>query len=325
VAASALRRLNEINSDLVLPLAEKAIGNDDPHVREQGIDAYFARPSPQRAVFIVQLLDDPHPAVRGKVCGQLFRMAQIPEYNAPIREAAMALLTNASWRGQQQSALLLASLDHKPAASAMLALLESPRGEVMVAAAWGLRKLAVADTLPAMLDKAVRQTEVRKSSQWGIELDLQVAHLLEAMGIQKYAPAEPLLRKYIRKDYSMGDYSRGAAIWSLGQLFAGKQDRALSTQLVERLIDPIPPRPLEPPEIMRVRVMSAVTLGRMGAVEQLPLMRQYLGPKVTPVPSSLAIRWAVKELTGESLPQPEPEQVLQSWFLEPLDDNERGD
>ena len=151
---------------------------------------------------------------------------------------------------------------------------------------------------------------------------MQVAHLLEALGGQRYAPAEPLWRQYIRKDYAMGAFSRGAAIWSLGRMYAGKSDEDLAKLLVARLTDPAPP-PLEPPEMMRVRVMSAFALGRMGAVSQLERMRRYMGPKVTPLPSSLAIRWAVKELTGEILPAPEPAQVLQTGsFLEPLDENE---
>jgi hypothetical protein len=324
VAAAALRCLNTIDPDLVLTLAEQAIENNDPQVRAQGADAYVSRPTPQRAVFVARLLDDPHPAVRGKVRDQLFRLTQIPDCNTPIREAALAMLTNASWRGQEQAALLLGALDHKPAAHAMVTLLESPRGEVMVAAAWGLRKLAVADTLPAIFDKAIRQTELRRRAPWGTELDLQVAHLIEALAVQNYAAAEPLWRRYIPKELTMGEKSRGAAIWALGRLYVGKADDTLSKLFVERLTDPAPP-PLEPAEMMRVRVMCAVALGRMGAVSQADRMRRYsyLGTKVTLRPSSLAIRWALRELTGEVLPEPEPARLLQSgWFLEPLDDQE---
>lgn len=75
--------------------------------------------------------------------------------------------------------------------------------------------------------------------------------------------------------------------------------------------------------MMRVRVMSAIALARMGATSQLSRMRHYMGPKVTLLPSSLAIRWAVNRLTAENLPEPEPAKHMQSgWFLEPLDDLE---
>ena len=148
---------------------------------------------------------------------------------------------------------------------------------------------------------------------------MQVGHLLEALGVQKYAPAEPLWRTYIKKDLAMGVYSRGAAIWALGRYHEGNLDGPLSRLLVERLTDEV--RPPEPPEIMRVRVMSGVALGRMGAVAQVARMRKYREGKAKVLPSSLAIRWAIQELTGEDLP--EPENIVQSiWFLEPLEEPE---
>jgi HEAT repeat protein len=325
-AAAALERLNAIDSNLVVPLAEQAMRNDDPHVRKQGVDAYVAHPSPQRAAIVARLLDDPHPAIRSNVREQLYHLAQSPECGASIREAVMAMLTNASWRGQEQAALLLGALDHKPAAPEMVSLLESQRAEVMVAAAWGLRKLAVADTLPSILDKAARQTDARTRGLVGMEVDLQVAHLFEAMGAQKYAPAESLWRKYVPKDLKMGEYSRGAAIWSLGRLYTGRQDEALARLLVQRLTDPAPPPMTELAELMRVRVMSAVALARLRAVSQVERMRLYLGAKAKPIPSSQAIRWAIHELTGENLPEPEPAIIAQpNWFLVPLDDGPLDD
>jgi HEAT repeat protein len=321
VAAAALGCLNQINPDLALALAEPAMKNADPQVRKQGVETYVARPSPQRAVILVRLLDDPHPAVRMHIREQLLRLTQVPECDTPIREAVLTMLTSASWRGQEQAALLLGALDHKAAAGEMVTLLESQRGEVMVAAAWCLRKLAVADTLPAILDKALRQTDEGLGVRSRPEFDQQVAHLLEALGDQKYAPAEPLWRRFVPKNLAMGEYSRGAAIWSLGRFYAGKGDDALSRLLVQRVTDPAPPPMTEPEEYMIVRVTSAVALGRMGAVAHVERMRRYMEPKETQRLSSLAIRWAIKELTGEILPEPEPAKVPQiGWFLEPLVD-----
>jgi HEAT repeat protein len=222
------------------------------------------------------------------------------------------------WRGQEQAQLLLAALDHKPAAPRMVELLESPRGEVMVAAAWGLRKLAVPDTLAAMLDKAGRQTDFRLTAAGVISphLDHQVAHLFETMGIMKYAPAEPLLRRYVPKDFMYGMESRPSAIWALGLLHAGTPDEPLAQQFMERLTDPS----TSPPEQDRVRVASAISLGRMKAVSQVPAIKRYMGPRVHPLASSVAMQWAIRELTGEQLPDAEP--LINSrgnFFLEPLD------
>jgi len=316
-AAAALKRLNAIDHNLVLPLAEKAMQNPDQHVRQQGINAYVALPTPPRVTFVARLLDDPHPEIRANVREDLFRLAAQPELSDPIRTTAMEVLAAESWRGQEQAALLLAALDHKPAAPRLVQLLEAPRGEVMVASAWGLRKLAVPETLPAILDKATRQTQFRLTGGvFSNYLDLQVAHLLETFGVMKYAPAEPLLRQYIPKDFKYGFESRAAAIWSLGLLHEGVPDEELAQLLTGRLTDPS----TSPPEQDPVRTTSAISIGRMKAVSQVEPMKRYLGPKVIPLRSSLAMQWAIRELTGEQLPDPEPLITSRgNFFLEPLD------
>ncbi len=317
VAAAALSRLNAIDHDLVVPLAEQAMHNDDAPVRQQGVDAFVARPTSERIAVLAKLLDDPHPDLRGHVRDALFGLAKMPELDAAVRQSATNLLAGDRWRGQEQSALLLAALDHKPAALRFVELLESSRGEVMIASAWGLRKLAVPETVPAIFSKATRQTEIRRKQPTPPELDVQVAHLFEALGLMLHAPADPLLRSYFPKDGAHGELSRSAAIWGLGLLHAKRPDESLAVQMIGRLTES--PAAV-PPESPRVRTASAMSIGRMLAKSQVPQLRKYLGPKVGPDATSLAVRWAIHELTGELLPDAEPSTYSKSgWFLEPLD------
>jgi HEAT repeat protein len=317
VAFLALTRLIEIDPHLVLPLAEWSMQNADPKVRQCGADAYVLLPDPQRVAVLARLLDDPHPAVRGSVRDSLYRLAERPELDGPIRKAATDMLAGERWRGLEQAALLLAALDHKPAAARLVELLENDRPEVGIAAAWGLKKLAIPETLPAMFDKARRNTEVRKGNLTTDGLDEQTAHLFESMGQLRHAPADPLLREYIPKDYRMGERSRSSAIWSLGWLHLGVPDDQMAVQLLERYADGG-----IPPEMKAVKVAAMVTIGRMKAVSQVPALRKLLGDnKVAPTPIGLAFRWAVNELTGELLPEPDPPTAGKSdWFLEPLAD-----
>jgi hypothetical protein len=263
-------------------------------------------------------LDDPHLGVRGQVREALFRLAATVEFEARLRPAAIEVLTGQSWRGQEQATLLLAALDHKPVAARLVQLLESPREEVQVAAAWGLRKLAVKETLPAILDKANRQTERRKREGVSIPIDAQVAHLCEAMGVMKYTPAEPLLRTYIPKVYAMGEMSRSSAIWALGHLHAGVPDEELAQLLYDRAAEPLSAMP---PEMEGVRIASTVALGRMQAKSFTARLKNLMGPIVIPYPHSMALAWAIHELTGESFPDPKPVEIHHQagWFLEPLD------
>ena len=318
VAAVALARLNEIDPSLVLPLAESAMSRPDPLVRQQGAASYIQRPTPERMPALARLLDDPHPQVRGEIREALFRLAQTADLSQPVRKAAMQELSRDGWRGQEQAALLLAALDHKPAAGRLVELLESKRPEVMVSTAWALRRLEVRETLPALLDKATRQTANRPKENTR-ELDEQVAHLFEAFGRMQYAPAEPLMVPYIAKPpmgQPMKTISRGGAIWALGRLHEGTPDNALADQLIARVIDIT----VFPPEFDMIRQVSAVALVRMKAVSQIETLRKYNKEKSPHEQTGLYLRWALSELAGDKFP-PVPEVTVSPgvWFLAPFE------
>ena len=276
VATAALHRLNALDFSLVLPLAEQALQNPDSGIRREGARTYAALPTVERIKLLGKHLDDPHPAVRAMVREDFRRLAADAQWNGVVRQSAMEMLAAESWRGQEQAALLLGALDHKPAAPRLIQLLDSPRGEVMISTAWALRKLALPETLPAMLKKANYLTDVRLRQRSFEELDFQGAHLFEALGRMNYKPAEPLMRRYVAKNYSMGEYSRSAAIYSLGLLHLGKPDDALAAQIAERVTEsPV----AMPPEFARVRLAGTIALRKMKASSQMKPLRDYLLPE----------------------------------------------
>lgn len=319
VAAAALQRLNEIDYSLVLPLAETAIRNSDPQVRRQGAMCLLRIPAVSHIAPLSQLLADPHPGLRREVCEGLYELSEKPGFSEPILDAAMRVLAGDKWQGHEQAALLLGTLEHKPAADRLVELLESPRVEVRIPAVWALRKVAVPKTIPALIDQARRLTERRRNeNQPG--LDEQVAHLFEALGVLRAKDAMPLLLEYVPKTWAQ-KLSRGAAFWAIGRLKEGTRDAKLEAALAERILDFEP----SPSEKIIVKEMSAIALGRMQAVDQAKMMRQYaMGDYieerlVVQGRLKLALGWAIRELTGEELPPPKPLTVSQgSWFLEPL-------
>ena len=319
VAVIALTRLLEISPKRVLPLVKRLLTNADPKIRKCGVDACVSSPTPERIVMLAGLLDDPHPAVRRAVCQSLYDLAKRAEFDGPVRQAATDILSGEKWRGLEQAALLLGALDHKPAAGRLVQLLDFARIEVGFAAAWGLKKLALPETLPAMLDKATRQTEIRlKPVRVPAGLDEQTAQLCEAFGQMKYAPAESLLAQYIPKNDAMGVHSRTAAIWSLGMLHEGIPDEALAQKLYARATDDSPSPPME---LGPVREMSAITIGRMKAVSQAAALRQYIGSMIPASRLGMAIRWALIELTGEPISVPDAVPIKSTgWFLEPIEE-----
>ncbi len=226
----------------------------------------------------------------------------------------MQVLAGDSWQGQEQAALLLGALEHQPAADRLVELLESPRPEVGIATAWALRKVAVQETIPALIDRAKRLTEQRRTKGDSQTLDEEVAHLFEALGVLHAADATPLVLEYVPKRAGW-HLSRGAAIWAIGHLNAGTRDSELEAKLSGRILDFDP----QPSESSLVKQMSSIALGRMQAVDQASMLRQYAESDDVEISLQLALGWAVRELTGEILPPPDPATVSQGdWFLQPL-------
>ena len=322
VATAALRRLNTIDTSLVLPLAEKVVKNPDSGVRREGAKCLAANPSLERIPTLGKLLDDPVLSLRTMAREDLRRLASDSQWNLAVRQSSMDILNSEGWRGQEQAALLLAALDHEPAAPRLIELLDSPRAEVMIVSAWALRKLAIPETLPALLKQAGHLTDVRLGPTGNSEpLDFQTAHLFEALATMKYEPAIPLMKRYIAKNGVMGEYARGAAIWGLGLLHLGKPDEAMASAIIERVTES---SAVIPPERARVRLAGVISLGKMKAKSQAGALRAF-APQALPNKLYMATRWSVNELTGQELPYPDPPTLSQGgWFLEPLDAPDEG-
>jgi HEAT repeat protein len=319
VAVVALQRLIEIDPHLALPVAEHAMQSGDARVRQRGADAYILVPNPDRMAVLSKLLDDPHPDVRRSVCSSLRELAQRPELDGPIREAAVQMLARDGWRGQEQAALLLGALDHEPSARRLQQLLDAPRAEVEIAAAWALKSLAIPETLPALFEKTQQRTAMRSNRDQPRDtlpagIDHEVAHLFELFGKLKYAPAEPLLRQHVPKDMR-ALYSRSAAIWTLGHLHAGVPDDGLAAQFMERIKDIGPP-----PELHKVVIQCFIAIGRMKAVSQTAEVQMMFSPEMSSGEDSEVRRWVLMQLTGESIPELKAATMGASgWFLEPTD------
>jgi HEAT repeat protein len=268
-------------------------------------------------------LGDRHPEVRRKAREALREFAAKKELRDGVLAEATRVLRGQRWEGLEQAAILLTQLDHKPAAGRLLALLEHDRPEVFITAAWGLRKLAVPATLPAVLPYVEAELKRQlagenlpnRPSAALVMIDHQLAQLNQFLGERKYRPADGVLRRFVpRADRRLGPESRAAAVWALGLLHEGKEAPELVGPLQARLKDM---RSI-PPEFPQVRWMSAVTLGRTQAKAAVPTLRIYYGGKPDEDPVSNACGWALQRLTGEAVPAPETiRKVQRDWFLTP--------
>ena len=319
VAADALERLNDIDSNLVLPLAEQAMQNADHLVRQQGLRAYVTLPTPERMGAVTRLMDDLVPSLRQETTAHLDKLLEKAELVPAIWKGTLEILGQESWRGQEQAALLVGKHQYKPAAPRLLELQSIPRQEARVAAAWALRRVAVPETIPQIFKRVEQLTKQRTGGPALDGLDEQCAHLFEALAVMEFWQAEGLWRLYIPKQPVMGNYSRSTAIWALGKRFNGTAQPELAQQLLERLTDTAP----VPSEMEFVRYASAITIGRIQGNKQVPKMIEWVGePNLKSgnvvATHALAVRWALMQLTGADYPGLQPIPFGKGgWFLEP--------
>ena len=331
VAAAALTRLAEIDTKLVLPVVETVLESSDAGVRLFGVDALFRHPSDEHIRTLGKLLSDPHPDVRVRVSMRLGELAA--KWGKSVIDEGVRALAASDWRGQEQAAILLAKLAHKPAAGRLVELLKSNRSEVLVAVGWGLRQLAVPETLPKILEHVrLRHADIlRSGSDAGLRgvtadaLDNHLSQLIQLLGQARYQPADPVLRALVPRFLRPGippvfspvrPEARAAAIFALGMLHEGKPEDALVTLIEGRLTgDGMLGKDDE-----RVRRLAAVSLARMKATQSLPALREHSAGK-DPVPDVVAhaCRWAIGRLTGEPVPPAGTIEVPQrDWFLVPF-------
>ncbi|MBX9628796.1 MAG: HEAT repeat domain-containing protein, partial [Gemmataceae bacterium] len=231
------------------------------------------------------------------------------------------------------AALLLAHLGHRPAAGRLVELLGSPRGEVFAAAGYGLRVLAVPDTLPAVTEHVGRRHQAilaggPSAGLPGVHrdfLDRELSELVQLLGRADHRPAIPTLRRLVARllrpgappsTTPLGTPVRVAAVWALGRMHAGDPDPEVTAQIEERLTGDLQVG-FDDPTIRRA---AAVALGRMKATGSLEVLRLYAdGGGPTPDPVAHACRWAVAHMEGKPLAPPETAvEVQKDAFLLPV-------
>jgi HEAT repeat protein len=322
VAVIAADRLLEIDPTLVLPMLNYLINHDDPQMRTVAIEAIHRVPSKERLVLLADRLKDAHPDARRKARQRLHQVALNQAHRQQVLGEATRVLAEDDWRGQEQAAILLAMLQHRPAATRFVELLTADRPEVFMTVAWGLRRLAVPESLPQVLNyvrqeyaRVVAKTPLPSRAAVSEELiSHQLSQLNQLLGQQKYKPAEPVLRTFVPKRTGVAE-CRAAAIWALGLLHEDTLVADLAVELHGRLKDAAGV-PAEEPQVI---YMSAITVGRMQADEALPTLRVFAPPgQVAVTGPSRACAWAICRITGEIAPRAAPLQRVHSdWFLFP--------
>jgi len=323
VAAAAAGRLLEIDAELLLPALNQLLASPDDKLRSFGVEVLYRKPGERHVHLLADRLEDANPEIRNKARRYLQELGSKAEFRDAVIAEGTRVLGSTKWAGLEQATILLTILDHKPAAERLVELLKFERPEVFITAAWGLRRLAVAETLPDVTKHVEAQFQHILTAPWSSLADPdfrlvehQVSQLNQLLGQQKYLPAEPLLRKFVpRRAGRLIDEARASAIWALGLIHEGKPDAGLAKALEGRLNAP----PMPPGEDIRVRLMCGIALGRMGAKESVPGLREYYSDdRATGDALHDGCGWALEQITGEKMGPPDTiRYVERDWFLMP--------
>ena len=317
VQAEALRALYEVDPLLPLEFGDAALQSPDVNVRRPIARSMVYAKDAKWMASIASLLNDVNPSLRREVAASMVYLANEHDLRDEAVAEASRVIARDDWRGCEQATIVLVNLDEKVIGDRLVQLMEHPRGEVQVTAGWGLRRIGVKEHLPAMLRRAQSLYSGFRSKEISLltpGAEPLITQLFMAFGQMRYNEAEGLIRKYIPKDFSLGDNSRAAATWAIGLIYEGKAPPDITQRLVERLNDV---NSLFA-EIGDVRGMAAVSLGRMKSESAIGDLRKYmLGDGMFP---DQACGWAIEKLTGEPKP-PVREGILSehnNWFLAPL-------
>lgn len=302
----AYQWLCEVQPDLAREKAAAFASHPDPWVRRASLEqlARFDESDDQVKDVHLQLrllgdgLGDIHSGVRNRARELLLATWSRSDEHQPAAESVVfEQLASDNWQSLEQSLRLAVAMQSTGQVPRMIELLEHPRPEVGITAAWALRHLATeTSALEAMLTHAKRMTAQLSTPELGTatveEHDLRrVAHLLEAFGIRRYEPAQQLLLQYVPKnDHRMGMITRIAGVWACGKMWAGKENRRLAAQLCERITD----KSIIVPELDTVRYTALLALGFLGDPETRDVAAIYMGQGSQPVARAAA--WAVDRI-----------------------------
>jgi HEAT repeat protein len=340
-ASRALGRLIEINPVKVQPLVADLVKSKSDNLRSLGARALAGSPTPESVLTLGSLLNDPNVTVRNSARKSLIHLNEQNSLKSVIRETVLKRLTTAEPRGCQQAILLTVAFRHEAAVDRLIPLLENRTAEVGVTAAWALRRLAVPSSATAIQKWVAEQINKNPQSLSAAEKAAyleafpttvrQLDHLIEALGVLKHEPAAPLLKQFLGKippapkkkgndpdPITWQPSLREAAAWSMGRIFADSP-RPEWSKLLHGVLDNIETKP--PEKYDSVRAMAALSLGRMKARDEVPLLNKMVVDKSQPAEVAFACSWALGQITGEQKPfPPKVEEVWQhGWFLEPVD------
>ncbi len=274
-------------------ISTQFIESPDSELRRLALRVVATTDHEKRFAIGLSLLRDPHPEIRDEARGHLRDWAEKSGENERVlKQAISEELMKSDWRSLVESIRLMVELEDDRYLDRFIDLLDHPRPEVGIAAAWGLSRLAHEHgILSKMLIHARHWTDVFKTSEKPVDEHhrRRVAHLLESFGVERFAPAQPLLMEYVPRNDGLGLIVRIAGTWGAGRMWEKSDHPQLARLLCKRIADKNNPNP----EYATIRYAATLALGYLAD----PATREDLITNDEPGgPIGYATAWAVQQL-----------------------------
>lgn len=323
VASAAWQAMFRLNPDGLLPALEYGRGHRDAAIRMTTARVIQKFPTPERVTWLHVQLSDKHLEVRNVARKMSVLVAQ---EQSMLRDSIVAMAADRiaedleNWQGIEQSLLLLGQLHAGQFSDRCVPLLEHPRDEVMVTAAWLIHLFPDPTLEQAVRAYLTRNDEMFKNPATARDsayLGHMSAYLIQYAGLMRLKDLQPFLEPNFKKSEPGGNEKRSAAMWAMAMFHEKAPVPGLTKSFIDRLAD----RGGMMPEQLPIRRMAAVALGILRAKSAAPgLIEAYQVDSVdTVIPDSA--RWSLG-MIGEPMPDPTKDSpnAIGGWKLNPIGD-----
>ena len=299
----AYRSMTERIPDLAREFAKQMTTNVDPGLRILALEQLQKFSDDESLQIQATLLNDRNPTVRGLVAKHLLEKAKQGQ-RGKVNEVVVSHLNSEVWTGIEQAIVVAVGLQDRSHCKTIVRLMEHPRIEVNMRAGWALMEIAdeseiLADMLAHAEAMTVELKNVEKRTSITNTDQIRLSYLHEAFGKNRYQPATEMLTNYIPKTgHQFGIVSRASAIWALGKLNKGINNKVLLASLYKRIMDLAPINPEDP----LVRFACNLAVGEMANPESRETIEKY--NEGLPSPLGYAAHWALSQIDQAATVKP---------------------
>ncbi len=308
-AAGLLNRIIDAGDTAEQSLAYQVLASADPRSALERAERMLEHPDNTARLTAVRLLDaqqdirslelqaalmaDRNVHLRRQVRENLRGKAADPSLRQAIEDIIRSHLQGDRFEGIEQAVVLVSQLRLDGFAPRLLELVDHPRPEVHVRAAWALQTLQLQ---PEILQEISARSEritnrLEQNANLSFTEEITAAFLFEALGRHRYRPADRYLRKYIPKaDQKMHVITRTSAIYALGKIWEGSRNKELADPLAARMLDD---NPLDPEEVT-VQYASTIALGRIQHPSSIAQLERV--PDDPPIARGVAAEWSLQQI-----------------------------